>query len=45
MLFIIGQKDALGINSFGVSLTTMEEVFIRVSTGYDNILLTGYVIL
>ncbi|XP_019857855.1 PREDICTED: ATP-binding cassette sub-family A member 3-like [Amphimedon queenslandica] len=35
------QKDALGISSFGVSLTTMEEVFMRVSTGYDNTLLNS----
>ncbi|XP_019855200.1 PREDICTED: ATP-binding cassette sub-family A member 3-like [Amphimedon queenslandica] len=33
------RKEELGINSFGVSVTTMEEVFIRVSSGTDEILL------
>lgn len=36
---LVGRKEELGINSFGVSVTTMEEVFIRVSSGTDEILL------
>ena len=39
LLLSPGRKDELGINSFGVSVTTMEEVFIRVSSGTDDILL------
>ena len=31
-------KTELGISSFGVSVTTMEEVFIRVGTGDDEAL-------
>ena len=30
-----GQKAELGISSFGVSITTMEEVFIKVGHGED----------
>ena len=31
-------KDALGIQSFGVSVTTMEEVFMKVGEGTDETL-------
>ena len=34
--FSIGQKSKLGISSFGVSVTTMEEVFIKVGEGTDE---------
>ena len=37
--YCVAQKDDLGISSFGISLTTMEEVFMRVSTGNDSTLL------
>lgn len=33
------RKENLGISSFGVSVTTMEEVFIRVASGTDEFLL------
>lgn len=33
-----GQQDALGIESFGLSVTTMEEVFLNVGKGTSNTL-------
>ena len=30
------EKAALGISSFGISVTTMEEVFIKVGEGVDD---------
>ena len=37
--FTSDRKESLGISSFGVSVTTMEEVFIRVASGTDEFLL------
>ena len=39
-LFLPAHKEDLGISSFGVSVTTMEEVFIRVGEGMDETLET-----
>ena len=39
MFFVhIARKADLGVSSFGVSVTTMEEVFIRVGRGTDETL-------
>ena len=35
VFIIIAEKVELGISSFGVSITTMEEVFIKVGLGED----------
>ena len=39
-LLHVAHKEDLGISSFGVSVTTMEEVFIRVGEGMDETLET-----
>ena len=36
--FLPARKADLGISSFGISVTTMEEVFIRVGQGMDETL-------
>ena len=38
----IENKAELGVSSFGVSVTTMEEVFIKVGQGEDDTLLSRY---
>ena len=38
------QKSALGIAGFGVSVTTMEEVFLRVKDGSDESIDSRFVI-
>ena len=42
LLFISGRSRELGISSFGVSVTTMEEVFIKVGQGEDETFQSRY---
>ena len=35
-LYIVAHKEELGIAGFGISVTTMEEVFIKVGEGTDE---------
>ena len=38
MIITVARKTELGIAGFGISVTTMEEVFIRVGEGTDETL-------
>ena len=38
LFFFPAQKVGLGVSSFGVSITTMEEVFMKVGEGTDEAL-------
>ena len=42
LITVLGMKESLGIASFGIAVTTMEEVFIKVGEGTDEALKSRY---
>ena len=42
--YVVARKTELGISGFGISVTTMEEVFIKVGEGTDETLERRYTI-